>query len=230
MKTDDILIIIAILIFINIASNWWFNRHNKFHLVSKKLIEHFSDNASKPANVANETRGELSDDIDMTEPTDEELIAPRKEIDKYINDFFLAGKFLDEKKPHPTTQEQQEFKKKYFEFRDNVYQNSSQFNTGDRVDKMRAEKPDFSGMNIAGVYDDLVRDYKMYDTQKIKVPNVDDVTKIPYYTIPGANGKYIPEDVWVYDVDKVMNGARFYGNTYPSDNVKKEYHATFYSS
>jgi len=227
MKTDDILIIIAILMVINILSNWWFNKNTKVHLVSKKLIEHFENQKSLYADIKEETKGEpLSDGIDITAP-DDELIAPRKEIDKYINDFFLAGKFLDEKKPHPTSAEQQDFKKKYFEFRDNVYQESAQFHTGDRVDKMKAEKPDFSGMSIAGVYDDLVRDYKMYDTQKLKVPNVDDVTKIPYYTINGANGKYIPDDVWVYDKDKVMNGARFYNDTYPKDNKKEEYYEVF---
>jgi len=225
MKTDDILIIIAILMVINILSNWWFNKTQRMHLVGKNLIEHFENQKSAYADVKEETKGEpMSDDVDITAP-DDELIAPRKEIDKYINDFFLAGKFLDEKKPHPTTQEQQDFKKKYFEFRDNVYQESAQFRTEDRVDKMRAEKPDFAGMSIAGVYDDLVRDYKMYDSQKVKVPNVDEVTKIPYYTVKGANGKYIPDDVWVYDKDKVMNGARFYDNTYPSD--KKEYHEVF---
>lgn len=205
---------------LNLVSQWWFNRRTsklcKVRLVNDKMIEHFNDLKNVVA-----TGDDIYDDINKTEEN-EYPMNDDKNLTDYIKNFVLAGKFLNQKEIPISTELNDEQNKKYFAFRDNVMQSSSQFNSSDIMNKVRVNDIDFNGRSIKGVYDDLIKDYKLYDTQKIITPEVDNITNIPFYKIKGAtDGEYIPNDIWVYDKDKVMNGSKIFDSVYPSDRQQK---------
>ena len=79
----------------------------------------------------------------------------------------------------------------------------------------------FAGKKLIDVYDSL-SDPSFFDKQKMVLPKYDNVTKVPYYVDNGFGGKFIIDDMMVYDKELVSNGGMFYDGVYPSSLGERE--------
>lgn len=148
-------------------------------------------------------------------------IGNQDEIDEYIKMFFLQDKFLKEPNIKITAEKTGMFRDNYFKFRDNIFKQSQQFTTGEKMNKLRLDDSKFDGKRISDVYDDLADVSDTYpELPIIKMP-IQDTSAIQnvFYVKDGANGKYTADDTWIYDKDRLMNGGMFFNEIYPYDKI-----------
>ena len=102
------------------------------------------------------------------------------------------------------------YRNNFFEFRSNLWQNSSQSDAVDNINDFMTSDDDkkMSGKKISDIYDSLTGGNR--NKKCLLNNNLDDISQVPQYRMQGALGDYYTRDNWIYNEDRVMNGAVFY--------------------
>jgi len=123
--------------------------------------------------------------------------------------------------PKPT-QTIKEFNKKFFDFRDHTYHNSSI--TLDPVDKVINMQLDGDLGQVGGkdnrkikdIFDELTNGVDLYSKKCVRLPYYDNTMHNGY--IPNSvTGMHNTRDNWIYNNEKEMNGGQVDANLYGND-------------
>lgn len=148
------------------------------------------------------------------------------EVDQYIIDNVVGGKFACPKKPQTesNTKEQiDKFRKDFCDFRGRIYNDSHQTDSVDKVlDLYLSGNSDvsrmFKGSQIRDMYDNLTTSGQdLYERRCARTPDMQALAEQGFYSREGEQGKYLTRNEWKYPKENIMNGGEVDKNLYGYD-------------